>query len=98
MLAYVGDLVEPELRGGIDCREVGELRASQEVLFHIADARFDATFLVAGGHITWHDFEVVMPRVVQIPWVEHRRDAGQASQYCGLEIVHHDLLWHAESS
>ena len=32
VLAHVGDLVEPRLRGRIDGREVGEVRAVQEVL------------------------------------------------------------------
>jgi hypothetical protein len=55
VVAHVGSCVEPDLGGGLDGAELGELEPAQEVLFYIADTRFDAPLLVGSGNVAGRD-------------------------------------------
>src|SRR5262245_38859192 len=89
--AHVGDGVEPDLRGRLNGAKIGELEPAQEVLFDVADSRFDAPLLVAARYVAGGDGEAVVAGEVYVPRIEHRGDTGEALQNCRLQIVDHDL-------
>ena len=94
VLAHVGDVVEPRLCGRVDGREVGEIRAIEEVFLHVANAGLNAALFVASGNLARRDFEGVMTRIIDVTRIEHRRRAGQTPKDRRLEVVHHDLSRH----
>src|SRR5215469_17849117 len=70
--AHVGDRIEPDLCGGVDGGEFGELEAVEEILFDVAHARLDASFFVRPCNIAGCDGEAVVACKVQITRIEHR--------------------------
>ena len=69
---HIGDGVEPAARGRIQCAEVCDVEACEEVFFHISDAGLDAALLVPGADIARGDLEAVMAGEVGVAGVEHR--------------------------
>jgi hypothetical protein len=79
--AHIGDGVEPDLRGGLDGAELGQLQPTQEVLFDVAHTRFYAPLLVATCNVARGDRKAVVASEVEIARIEHRCDAGEALQH-----------------
>ena len=79
--AHVGDGIEPDLCGGLDGSELGQLEAVEEILFDVANAGFDASLLVGACNIAGFDGKAMMAGKVQISRIEHRGDADEALQH-----------------
>src|SRR5215472_9592080 len=85
--AYVGDGVKPELCGGLDGGEFGQLEAVEEILFDIAHAGFDAPLLIATSNVARFNGKAMVAGEIEVTRIEHRCDAGQALQDCRFKIV-----------
>jgi hypothetical protein len=68
--ANVGDGVEPLPEGGMEGGEAGDVQAVEEVLFHVADARFDAALLVGAFDRARDGLEAVVVSKVQVAGME----------------------------
>src|SRR5438034_7464450 len=90
MDAHIGDGVEPELGGGVDCAEVEQLEAVQQIRLDIANAVFDAALLVAGADVADADVKSPMACEIKIARIEHWSFAHYALQYGRLKIVDHE--------
>src|SRR5262249_28579101 len=69
--AHVGDGVEPELCGGLDGGEFGQLEAVEEVLFDIANPGFDAPLLIATGNVAGLNGKAMVAGEIEVTRVEH---------------------------
>ena len=95
--AHIGHGVEPAARGRIQCAEVGDVEACEEVFLHISDAGLDATLLVPGADVARGDLEAVMAGEVGVAGVEHRGLTAQALEHGRFEVVGHDPGGHARA-
>jgi hypothetical protein len=88
--ANVGDGVEPLPEGGVEGGEAGEVQAVEEVLLHIADARFNPTFLVGAFDRAGHGLEAVVGGEVQVAGMELGALSQGVLEDTHFEVVNHD--------
>lgn len=86
---HVGDGVEPVTGSGMDGGEAGDFQAVEEVLLHIADARFDAALRVCAFDVTRHGQEAVVGGEVQVTGMELGALAQGMLEDADLEVVDH---------
>jgi hypothetical protein len=91
----IGYRIQPLPRGRIEGGKVGELQASEAMLFDRAYAMFHAAFFVALAHMAWGKGKAVVGGTVEGRGIEHGGFAQRALEHGGFQVIDHPCVGHA---